>query len=82
MSALTDIATWLWIFFTGAAAARIAFAPRKKININVDLYPRWLTTVKAEAWDEGFADGVNHDLGDWENAPSIINNPYRKEQDR
>ena len=34
-----------------------------------------------KAWDEGFADGVNHDLGDWENAPSIINNPYRQETD-
>ena len=34
----------------------------------------------AEAWDKGFADGVNHDIGDWENAPSIINNPYRQEQ--
>ena len=35
-----------------------------------------------KAWDEGYTDGVNHDLGDWENAPSIINNPYRKETDR
>ena len=26
MSVLTDIAAGLWIFFTGAAAARIAFA--------------------------------------------------------
>ena len=34
-----------------------------------------------KAWDEGFADGVNHDLGDWENAPSAINNPYRQETD-
>lgn len=33
-------------------------------------------TTRAEAWNEGFADGVNHDLGDWENAPSTINNPY------
>ena len=32
-----------------------------------------------KAWDEGFADGANHDLGDWDNAPSIINNPYRQE---
>ena len=44
-----------------------------------DEFDRWLEQVRAEAWDEGFADGVNHDLGDWENAPSIINNPYRKE---
>lgn len=42
-------------------------------------FDRWLEQVKAEAWDEGFADGVNHDLGDWENAPSIIKNPYRQE---
>ena len=42
---------------------------------------RWLEQVKAEAWDEGFTDGVNHDLGDWDNAPSIINNPYRQETD-
>ena len=39
-----------------------------------------LIPMFAEVWDEGFADGVNHDLGDRENAPSIINNPYRKEQ--
>lgn len=41
-------------------------------------FDRWLEQVKAEAWHEGFVDGVNHDLGDWENAPSIINNPYRQ----
>ena len=44
-------------------------------------FDRWLEQVKAEAWDEGFADGVNHDLGDWDNAPAIINNPYRQEKD-
>lgn len=44
-------------------------------------FHRWLAKVKAKAWDEGFADGVNHDLGDWENAPSIINNPYRQGQE-
>ena len=44
-------------------------------------FDRWLEQVKAEAWDEGFADGVNHDLGDWDNAPAIINNPYRQETD-
>lgn len=41
-------------------------------------FDRWLQQVKAEAWEEGFADGVNHDLGDRENAPEIINNPYRQ----
>ena len=35
-----------------------------------------------KAWDKGFAEGANHDLGDWENAPSTINNPYRKDQDK
>ena len=44
-------------------------------------FDRWMEQVKAEAWDEGFTDGVNHDLGDWDNAPSIINNPYRQETD-
>lgn len=24
-----------------------------------------------KAWEEGFADGVNHALGDWENAPQL-----------
>ena len=40
MSVLTDIAAGLWIFFTGAAAARIAFWPRKKqvINLHIDTY--------------------------------------------
>ena len=45
-------------------------------------FDRWLEQVKAEAWDEGFADGVNHDVGDWENAPSIIKNPYRHEKEK
>ena len=45
-----------------------------------EAFNRWLGQVKAEAWDEGFSEGVNHDLGDWENAPSIINNPYRQEE--
>ena len=40
-----------------------------------------LDKVRAEAWDEGFTDGVNHDLGDWDNAPAIIKNPYREEKD-
>ena len=41
MSVLTDIAAGLWIFFTGAAAARIAFGPRKKrvINLQIDIHP-------------------------------------------
>lgn len=46
-----------------------------------EAFDRWLKRVQAEAWDEGFADGVNHDIGDWDNAPSIINNPYRQEQE-
>lgn len=43
-------------------------------------FDRWLAGVKAEARDEGFAAGVNHDLGDRENIPEQIQNPYRKEQ--
>lgn len=43
-------------------------------------FERWLKQVQAEAWDKGFADGVNHDIGDRENAPSIINNPYRQKE--
>lgn len=41
MSVLTDIIAGLWIFFTGAAAARFAFERRKKqvINLHVDVYP-------------------------------------------
>ena len=35
--------------------------------------------VRAKAWDEGFETGVNHDLGDWDNPPNIIKNPYREE---
>jgi hypothetical protein len=35
--------------------------------------------VKAEAWDEGMAYGVNYDLGDREVAPEPIVNPYRTE---
>ena len=40
MSVLADIGAALWIFFTGAAAARIAFWPRKKqvINLHIDSY--------------------------------------------
>ena len=47
MSVLIDIAAGLWIFVTGAAAARIAFEPRKKqvINLHIDeyvtLYPNY-----------------------------------------
>lgn len=36
-----------------------------------------LRDVQADAWDEGFAAGVNHDLGDYEVAPEPIVNPYR-----
>lgn len=32
----------------------------------------------AKAWDEGFNQGVNYDMGDRENAPEVIRNPYRK----
>lgn len=39
-----------------------------------------LREVKAEVWDEAFAAGVNHDIGDGENAPELIQNPYREEQ--
>ena len=57
--------------------------PRERLGeprpIKPEAFDRWLEQVKAEAWGKGFADGVNHDLGDWENAPSAINNPYRKE---
>lgn len=38
-----------------------------------------LGRVRADAWDEGFTAGVNHDLGDWDNPPNIIKNPYRKD---
>lgn len=40
MSVLTDIIAGLWIFFTGAAAARFAFERRKKqvINLHIDSY--------------------------------------------
>ena len=60
--------------------------PRERLGeprpIKPEAFDRWLDHVKAKAWEEGFADGVNHDIGDWENAPSIITNPYRQEQDQ
>ena len=42
MSVLADIGAGLWIFFTGAAAARFAFEPRKKqvINLHIDVHPK------------------------------------------
>ena len=40
----------------------------------------WLASVQAEAWNAGFADGVNYDLGDWDSAPSPITNPYQDSQ--
>lgn len=44
------------------------------------LQREWLAEHDARVWDEGFAAGVNHDLGDWENIPELIQNPYREEQ--
>ena len=35
--------------------------------------------AEAKAWDEGFAAGVNADLGDYEHPPEIVTNPYREE---
>ena len=63
-------------FMTEHSIVKEGFADRATARKMVN---RWLEQVKAEAWDKGFADGVNHDIGDWENAPSIINNPYRQE---
>lgn len=40
MSVLTDILAGLWIVLTGAAAARIAFTPRKKQIINLHIKVR------------------------------------------
>ena len=40
-------------------------------------FDRWLASVKAEAWDAGFAAGVNTDMGDYEHPPEIRANPYR-----
>jgi len=41
MSVINDVLAGLWIFFTGAAAARITFWPRKKqvINLQIDIHP-------------------------------------------
>ena len=54
---------------------------QKYLDLRRAEFDRWLNEVKAEAWDEGFTDGINHDLGDWDNAPAIIKNPYREEKD-
>ena len=35
-------------------------------------------TIAAEAWDEGFAAGVNTDMGDHEHPPEVFTNPYTK----
>lgn len=41
---------------------------------------RWLAAHDAKVWDEGYVAGANADLEDWENAPSLIENPYRTEE--
>jgi len=41
-------------------------------------FGRWLNTVKAEAWDEGFHVGHAHGFGDG-TQPCERANPYRKE---
>lgn len=47
-------------------------------------FDRWLAAhdaeVRADAWDEGFYAGANHDFGDYEVAPEPIINPYRSAQ--
>lgn len=40
-------------------------------------FEAWLAEHDAWLWDEGFAAGVNHDMGDRENIPEQIQNPYR-----
>ena len=39
-------------------------------------FDRWLSEVKAAAWEEGFVAGVNVDMGDYEHPPEIVTNPY------
>ena len=49
-----------------------------KLGIHFDEFDRWLQTVKAEAWDEGFDSG--HYVNDDESRDcDCRNNPYTKE---
>ena len=55
--------------------AQLVRLPRRRAG-----FDGWLASVQAEAWNAGFADGVNYDLGDWDSAPSPITNPYQDSQ--
>ena len=46
-------------------------------HARAEAFDRWLANVKAEAWDAGFAAGVNTDMGDYEHPPEVRANPYR-----
>ena len=61
-----------WVEFDGYISARSHYAELARTE-----FERWLNKVKEKAWDEGFAAGVNADLGDYEHPPEIVTNPYR-----
>ena len=61
-----------WAEFDGYVGTVAQYAEVARIE-----FDRWLSEVKAKAWEEGFAAGVNADLGDYEHPPEIVTNPYR-----
>ena len=56
-------------------------APVRLTREQADAFCDAVRTARAEAWDEGFAAGVNADMGDYAHPPENVTNPYRAAED-
>lgn len=66
-----------WRAEADALLERLAVAERRAESLAA-----LLADVAASAWDEGFAAGVNTDMGDYEHPPEVYTNPYRTGADQ